>query len=177
MQEMMSMRLGEELLHLLPNLMHLVIGYIGPEFPSNEFETRGLVDLDCCSECTSAKRTRQYFHSRSLYHNFSSDNPLAVEHKPDMLIALNSGHAHVDTQSWRPTLEKFLSMATPAVFTCFHQDESMDEAIVLASLGAHFMLRPELNRWKSLLPRLDSFAARYQVFYQNFWWYIINGRN
>lgn len=177
LQELQIQRMNEELLHLLPNLKHLIIGLIGPDFPVTGEDSKELMSSGCCPECTTAGRTRQIFFSRSLYHDFFSKNPLGAKHALDMLVAFNSGHADVETHTWRPTLLKILDIGKPAVFTTYNRQEAVEEGEVLQGLGAAFKVKPEENRWRGLLPYLDCFMARYETYHQNFWWYVIEGRS
>lgn len=176
-QELKIMRLHEELLHLLPNLNNLIVGFVGPDFPTTGKDSQKAMGVDCCPECKSAGRTRQIFFSRSLYHNFCLDNPLAAEHPPDMLVAFNSGHTDAETHTWQPTLQKILDMETPAVFTTYNRKEALEEGSVFEKMDARFLVRPEENRWRGLISYLDPFEARYETYYQNLWWYVVKGKN
>lgn len=176
LQELKIMRLHEELLHLLLNLQHLIVGLVGPDFPITGKDSEKATSVESCPECKTAGRTRQIFFSRSLYHDFCSKNPLAVKHPPDMLVAFNSGHADAESHSWQPTLKRILDTGTPAVFTTYNQKEALEEASVLKNLGAKFLVRPEQNRWRGLIPCFESFEARYETYHQNFWWYVVKGR-
>lgn len=53
------MRLHEEMLHLLPNLQHLVMGFVGPDFPITGKDSQRAIGVKCCPECKSAGRTRK----------------------------------------------------------------------------------------------------------------------
>ena len=176
MEEVKTLPLSEEMLHLLPNLKTLILGFVGPDFPAIEDESKGLQKIECCPECILAGRTRQIFYSRSLYHDFHAKNPRAVEHPPDMLVAFNSGHEDSDWDSWQPTLRTILDMGKPAVFTTYNRQEALQEASVFETTDADFIVKPEENLWKGLLPHLDSFEARYDRFYLNAWWYVVKGK-
>jgi len=176
LQELKILRLNEELLHLLPNLQHLIVGFVGPDFPITGKDSENLMDVECCPACKAAGRTREIFFSRALYHGFCSGNPLSSEHPPDMLVAFNSGHANSETHSWQLTLRKILDTGKPAAFTTYNRKEAMEEGSVFEEMGAEFIVRPEENCWRGLLPYLDSFEARYETFHQNFWWYIVKGK-
>lgn len=175
-QELKFMRLHEELLHLLPKLQHLVVVFVGPEFPITGKDSQTPMNLECCPECQSAGRTRQIFFSRSLYHEFCSNNALAVKHPADMLVAFNSGHANAETHTWQPTLQKVLDPGKPAVFTTYNRNEALEESSVFDKMGAIFLVTAEQNRWKGLPPCFDTFEARYETYHQNFWWYIVKGK-
>ena len=70
LQELLVQRLNEELLHLLPNLQTLVVGYIEPDMPSKSNGDE-LEDFGCCPACTGANRTRSIFMKHDLYHDFT----------------------------------------------------------------------------------------------------------
>lgn len=175
-QELKVMRLNEELLHLLPNLRHLITGHIGPDFPVSGPNSSQAADTACCPTCTFTGRKRQIFYSRTLYHDFCSHSPLATKYTPGMLVAFNSEHADSETDSWSPTLQKILEIGTPALFTTYNTRKCVDEGAVLERMGARFVVRPEVNRWSGLLPILDSFEARYETCFQNFWLYVVKGK-
>lgn len=52
----------------------------------------------------------------------------------------------------------------------------MDEERVFNDLGAHFSKRPAENPWRGVLPKFDMFMERYDVYYFNYYWYIVKGR-
>lgn len=67
-------------------------------------------------------------------------------------------------------------MGTPAVFTAYNRQEAVAGAEKLDGLGAAFTLRPEENKWKDLMPYPETFAKRYEIYYKNFWWYLVKGQ-
>ena len=172
-QEFKLASMNEELLHWLPQLQHLTIGYIGPDFVHLGNE---LLSATCCPQCTATGRSRHMFGSDILYHDFCDKDQLSTQYPPDLLIAFNSGHADTERDRWTPTLGKLIQMGIPVVFTTYNRHEAMEEADVLRSLGAAFTLHPEENRWRGMLPYFETFATRYELYYHNYWWYAVMGR-
>lgn len=169
-------RMTEELYHLLPNLKHLVIGYVGPDIGSSHGDTLKLLEFDSCPKCQKMGRSsRQAFFANDLYHDFAKSD-LFAEYPPDLVVALHSGHAEIEVQRWQPTLQFILDLGVPAVFTTYNDNEAVDEERMLEKMGAHFSKRKAENPWRGVLPKSDMFIERYGVFYFNYYWYIIKGR-
>ncbi|MCJ1456290.1 hypothetical protein MMC28_006650 [Mycoblastus sanguinarius] len=168
-------RMNEELLHLLPKLQDLIVGYIGPDFPSEGEGSNHLMDIECCPECTSSGRTRRIFVKRRLYHDVVHSQLLA-QNPPDLLVAFNSGHAESETKSWAPMLKFILDSGVPAIFTTYNEYEAIQEEQVLDKMGAHFSKRRSKNPWGGVRPYFDTFMERYEKYYQNNYWYIVKGR-
>ena len=173
-RDLMILRLNEEFLHLLPKLQLITVGYIGPDVPMNK-ESIQLIPNECCPQCTAACRKRQCFLRTCLYHE-CDEASLFPEYSPDLIVACNSGHSDEETESWRPTLERILESNIPAVFTTYNEQEATDEQIVLGRMGARFVQTGNKNRWHGLVPKVENFGARYEVFYHNHFNYIVKGK-
>ena len=173
-RELMILRLNEEFLHLLPKLQVVTVGYIGPDVPSDTGKDQ-LLPSECCPECAAAGRKRHCFLRARLYHE-CDEASLFPELPPDLIMACNSGHADEETGSWRPTLECILESNIPALFTTFNEQEAVDEQNVLGRMGAHFVQACDKNRWHGLVPKIENFGARYEVYYNNYYTYIVNGK-
>lgn len=175
-QDICRARMMEEFYHLLPKLRSLVVGYVGPDVGSILGDTTKLLDFECCSECQRVGRSpRQAFRANARYHDFTKSN-LFAKYPPELIVALHSGHAKSEIKRWRPTLQCILNLAVPAVFTTYNQKDALDEERVLNTIGARFSRRPAENPWRGVLPKFDSFMDRYDVYYVNYYWYIIKGR-
>ena len=173
-QELQRARMTEELYHLLPNLNSLVIGYVGPDVGQDHGNTRKILEFDCCPTCQSMDRSpRQAFLANDLYHDFVKSK-LFAKYPPDLIITYQSGHAQVS--SWQPTLHTILDLGVPAVFTTYNEQEALDEERSFDEMGAHFSRRPAENPWRGVLPMFDLFVGRYDVYYCNYYWYIVKGR-
>ena len=173
-RELMILRLNEEFLHLLPKLKVVTVGYIGPDTPQDT-ERNQLLPNECCSQCTAAGRKRLFFLRKRLYHECDVAS-LFPEFPPDLIMACNSGHADEETESWRPTLERVLATNVPALFTTYNEQEAVDEQTTFGRMGAHFVQTCNENRWHGLVPKIENFGARYEVFYYNYYTYIVKGK-
>ena len=173
-QEIRRARMTEELYHLLPELQLLVIGYVGPGVGTSQGDTTKLLEFDCCPECQKMNRpSRQAFLAGDLYHDFA-DSDLFAKYPPDLIVVFHSGHA--ETSRWWPTLHCILDLGVPAVFTTYNEQEALDEERSFDNMGAHFSRRPAENPWRGVFPRRDMFARQYDLFYFNYYWYIVRGR-
>lgn len=166
----------EELYHLLPKIERLVIGYVGPDVGSTSGSTTQLLDFECCPECQKMGRSpRQAFLANDLYHDFAKSD-LFANYPPDLVVALHSGHAESEVQRWQPTLKRILDLDVPALFTTYNNKEAVEEEHIFESLGAHFSKRLAENPWRGVLPKFDMFMDRHDVYYFNYYWYIVKGR-
>lgn len=173
-QELLAQRLNEELLHLLPNLQTLVVGYVGPDMPSKSTGDE-LEDFGCCPACTGANRTRSVFMKRELYHEFAKTR-LFASYPTDLIAAFHPGFSQEEVDSWRPTLERILDLDVPSVFTNYNVDEATEEEEILLKLGARFLKKPEENQWRGRYPYLDPATEPYAIYYLNYFWYIVKGK-
>lgn len=110
------MRLHEEMLHLLPNFQHLVMGFVGPDFPITGKDSQRAIGVEC------------------------SDNPLAAKHPPNIFVAFSSGHADAETHTWKTTLQKILDTGALAVFTIYDRKEALEEGSVFEEMDAVFLV-------------------------------------
>ena len=166
----------EELYHLLPRLQTLVVGYVGPDVGSTHGNTTKLLNFKCCPECQKMGRSpRQAFMADELYHDFAKSD-LFAKYPPDLIVALHSGHAESQVQRWRSTLQCILDLGVPALFTTYNKSEVEQEEQIFDIMGARFSRRPAENPWRGVLPKLDMFMERYDLYYFNYYWYIVKGR-
>lgn len=172
--EFQTLRMNEEFLHLLPALQRLIVGYFGPDVPTKDAET-GLVHQECCPDCTGNRRSREVFFKRGLYHD-SNKSEITVQHPPDLLVALHPGFEEVESDSWRPTLDSILDSGMPTVFTTYNHQEAMLETKILDEMGAHVVRGMEKNKWSGKVPYQECFGSRYEFYYTNYFWYVIQGK-
>lgn len=166
----------EELCHLLPKLERLVIGYVGPDVGSTNGSTTKLLEFKCCPDCEKTGRSpRQAFLANDLYHDFAKSD-LFAKYPPDLVVALHSGHAKSEVQRWRPTLQCILDLGAPALFTTYNRNEAVEEEHIFDKMGARFSKRLAENQWRGVLPKFNVFMERYDVYYFNYYWYIVKGR-
>ena len=170
-QELRHARMTEELYHLLPKLQALVIVYVGPDVGPSRGK---LMLLGCCPQCQEMDRSpHKAFLVNHLYHDFVKTE-LFAKYPPDLIVAFHTGHARVS--SWQPTLPSILDLGIPAVFTVYNKQDALDEGQIFDEMGAHFSRRPAENPWRGVLPLFEPFEGRYDVYYCNYYWYIVKGR-
>ena len=164
----------EELYHLLPNLQSLIVGYVGPDVRPIHGDIGKTSEFGCCSECQVMNRSpHQAFLADYPYHDFTKSD-LFLKYPPDLIVAFHTGQGSIP--DWQPTLERILDLGVPALFTTYNEEEALDEEQSFSSMNAHFSKRPTENRWRGRLPKFDLFMERYDVFYSNYYWYIVKGR-
>lgn len=173
-QEIRRVRMTEELYHLLPKLQALVVGYVGPDVGTTRGDISKLLEFDCCPKCQLMDRSpRQAFLANNLYHDFVKSE-LFAKYPPDLIVAFHSGHAQVSR--WQPTLQSILDVGIPAIFTTYNKQEALDEEQSFDEMGAHFSRRLTENPWRGVFPMFDVFVGQYDVYYLNYYWYIVKGR-
>ena len=166
----------EEVLHLLPSCRSLTISYIGPE----AIVIRGEKPNVACQYCQAVGTRRQSTYYPGTYHDYikSGENT-----KPaDLIICFNTGMAEMEEESWAETLRVILDLKVPAAFTAYSESESALEKTLLEKLDAKFVLKPERNQWKGVIPIRNTWPKEETTrefeewSYINYWWYIIQGR-
>ena len=164
----------EELYHLLPNLQILVVGYVGPDVRPIHGDIGKILEFGCCFKCQGMNRSpRQAFLANYPYHDFTKSD-LFLKYPPDLIVAFHTGHAR--SLEWQPTLNRILDLEVPAVFTTYNVQLALDEEQSFNSMNAHFSKRPAENRWRGVIPKPDFAMKRYDMFYVNYYWYIVKGR-
>ena len=169
----------EELLHVLPKLKRLVVGYVGKDFVEVVSETGQPRGLKKCQDCASAGKTFRMFGVEQIYHEFCDDHPFALEYPADMIVAFHPqftrGPSPFAGNPWYPTLQRILALRTPTLFTAYSQEECQKEWNYLAFMNADWILAPQKNKWRSHLPYLEAFEARKSEYYHNHWWHMVRG--
>ena len=134
---------AEELLHLLPNLNSLTVGYIEPDATENPTTQTELLDVERCLACQRMGRPRRkLFVAGGRYHDFAQSE-LFRRHPPDLIVAFRSGHFKSETSTWRPALERILDLDIPALFTTYNKHEPIEKEKVFDEMGACFSKRIE----------------------------------
>jgi splicing suppressor protein 51 len=171
--ELESLMLFEEMLHLLPALKELHCSFVGLDLPKPVGTDEKLM-LDSCEDCTKAGRTRSIDMFKGAYHDFIKTEKYS---KPDLAVALQSGHAQSDMDDWMPTIKHLANSADHAtVFTTWNEKEMRDEVKVLKELDAKFVVEGEENKWKGLRPLLEIMEEKENsIYYPHYHWYVIGG--
>lgn len=175
-REFLAMPSFEEIMHLLPAVQSLSLTTVGPSWMSgHEDDFVPKQDIECCPDCKSQSRQRTFASYRGLYHAYMSS---AYFEKPDLLVAFNSGCADGDDaeSDWTPSLTRILEEEIPALFTTYNEDEARHEMEKMGRLGAQFVVKPQKNRWASLVPEPEFLDKEGDMWWQNCWAYVVAGR-
>lgn len=176
-RELGDIVLFEELLHLLPNLQHIEVVLAGPESPGEEGDGNAgseLVEMDCCATCTSRGRTRTCRLFRGVYDAFGSS---PVFTKPDLAVLFHSGRSQKEVESWKPTTRFLIDQEILTLCTTYTEREAVEETEELDELGVKLLVRPEVNKWKAMVPIPKWWEGKeHDVFYVNFYRYVFQGR-
>jgi splicing suppressor protein 51 len=168
----------EEILHVVPSIKCLDIAAIGP---SSQLAGQGPTGyapkypLPCCPSCQSAAKTRPISAFQGLYHDFARS---AYYEKPDLIVAFNSGFVDGDDANtdWDKSIRMIVESGVPALFTTYNAREAAGEYSKMKSLGAKFVVEPDENKWRSLVPMPEFLDKEFEVWYQNYGRYIIKGK-
>jgi splicing suppressor protein 51 len=175
-REWRNSSLFEELLHLLPSLKSLNIVCVGP----NSFSEIGKdtltanLDLECCQSCRRSSRKRTMRSFRGFYHDFVQRRDYE---KPDMAVLFHSGRSQAEQSGWAPTTKALVKLGILTLCTTYNEREAREEVEELDGLGAKVIVRPEVNKWRGLMPTPDFLEGpEFGFFYMNSFWYIFQGK-
>lgn len=137
--ELLAQELNEDILHHCPNLIKLIISYVGPHIPKTE-EGQCIKRKNLCVECNKNGRTLVSAYVHGLYHEFRVTDTKG-RNVTDLICAFNSGHTVHDSRTtrsttWIPTLRYNLASNKPALFTTFTRPEVEQEEVVFDKMGA-----------------------------------------
>lgn len=175
LKEHQNLMMFEEMLHLLPRLQHLKVTLIGPA-RADQSDGQPSQEISCnvCESCSRSGRTRTAALYKGLYHEFAKTPQYQ---RPDIAVLFHSGRTQEAVESWMPTTRFLVESGTLTLCTTFNLGEATEEAAELDSLGAKFIVRPEVNKWKSLVPLPDfNEGPEHGLYYHNFYRYIFRGR-
>jgi len=178
-REFLAMSTFEEILHLVPGVKSLNITAIGPSsllFGQHSDGYAPEQELPCCNACQSRGRTRPIASYQGLYHDFAKSRHYQ---KPDLIVAFNSGCVDGDDADtdWVKTLRFVVESGASALFTTYNPREALHEHAKWTSLGAKFAAEPAKNKWCSLVPMPEFLDEEYDIWYQNYYRYIIKGKS
>ncbi|KAK5115612.1 hypothetical protein LTR85_009783 [Meristemomyces frigidus] len=178
-KEFRSLKLFEEILHLLPTVMHLKVVLAGPESPGSSAGQTGDfeqdIELDCCSTCTANGRRRTVTSFQGGYHEYAA-RPAYT--KPDLAVLFHSGRSQAFVEEWMPTTRFLVDSGTTTLCTTYTEREAREEMAELDELGATFIVRPEVNKWRGLAPLPELLEGpEHSAYYNNYYWYIFDGRS
>ena len=173
--EQESLWVFEELLHLLPTLQTLKLMLIGPGSRVISPDGNGnVLEFENCPSCTSLRRRRFGGMYGGLYHNYAKTS---YYQKPDLAVLFHSGRAESKVESWAPTTRFLVDSGTLTLCTTWTKWEAQEEEVELDQLGVRFIIRPEENKWRSLVPIHDFLeGADDEMYYVNYYRYVFQGR-
>lgn len=179
-REYLVMMMFEEIMHLFPNLKTIKTVLVGPQTPKNTGkdgtgESHSFVDHECCQRCIAQGRSRSVALYRGFYHDFARTEQYA---KPDLAVLFHSGWTQCEVDSWTPTIRFLVDQDIVTACTTYTKREAVDEAVQLSSThGAKIIQRLEENKWRSLIPLLETGdGAEHSVYYGDYYWYMFRGK-
>ncbi|KAF1997008.1 hypothetical protein P154DRAFT_497660 [Amniculicola lignicola CBS 123094] len=176
-REFLALANFEEILHLNPSLKTLNITAAGPHSWAGDKASPYVpsMNLDCCPVCKSEGRTRSIASYRGVYHDFAASSNFA---KPDLVVLFNSGWVDGDDaeKDWAPTIKLLVDQNVPALFTTYNQSEARHEELKLMGMNVKFVVEPEKNKWRGLVPTPEFIDEEYGMWYQNEYRYLIQGK-
>jgi len=173
-KEFQNLMIFEEILHLVPSLQTLKIILVGPNSASAAEGTKNEIALESCPACTSRGRERIVTLYRGLYHDYVEESQYQ---KPDLAVLFHSGRSQAEEESWYPTTKFLVESGTLTLCTTYTHREAQEEVAELDRLGARFVRRPEVNKWKSLVPIPELLeGGEHAMYYNNYYRYIFKGR-
>jgi splicing suppressor protein 51 len=177
-REFLAMSAFEEILHLNPSIKTLDICAVGPSsllFGQGPEGYAPKIDLPCCEPCQAKGKKRPLSAYKGLYHDFAASSFYEV---PDLIVAFNSGCVDGDDadSDWDKTIRMIVESRVPALFTTYNEREAAHEEGKMKSLGAKFVVKPEVNKWASLVPMPEFLDQEYEMWFQNYRRYIIKGK-
>lgn len=136
-------------LHLIPDLRHLEIVFIGPELNTVNNE-----DFKVCSRCSSTQKSITFKFETRLYHE------LTKVPKPDLVCVFNPGLYRITgfngQDTWKPTIASIFRKNCPVLTTSYTEKEIfMDVDRVKSVQNVRLDREPTLNPFSSLKPNLN----------------------
>ncbi|KJX97554.1 zinc finger mynd domain-containing protein 17 [Zymoseptoria brevis] len=179
--------LFEDVLHLLPPLKRLHIVFVGPNANVSIFGPSYLWNANICPACLHLGRQFVYSSVRGTYQDYVGSSDYR---KPDLAVIFNSGDSDsipslwglVDKEPAAPITSHLLDSSTLTLRTTYTKLEATEEVQELDNLGANFVMRPEQNKWRGMVPAPEIIGAlkdedveEHAFWYQNNFWYIFEG--
>ncbi|KAL1879185.1 hypothetical protein Daus18300_001764 [Diaporthe australafricana] len=175
-----NLMMFEEILHLFPNLNTIKVFHIGPKTPQSTGKEGksphyNFIDLECCPPCSATGRQRWVATYRGLYHDFVKIEEYT---KPDLAVLFHSGRSQDEIESWAPTTRFLVDQDITTACTTYTRNEADEEMYELEhALQAKIIQRIEENKWKGLVPSLETMEEPGPaVYYSNYYWYMFRGK-
>ncbi|XP_046683737.1 uncharacterized protein LOC124369723 [Homalodisca vitripennis] len=137
-------------LHLIPNLEHLQVEFIGPELNAKTENEKYTV----CKQCRIRNKSISFKFYNNLYHLCSGKS------KPDLVCVFNPGlyrsTGFNGADTWSPSITNMLAYSSPVLVTEYTQKEIlMDIERVNATRQILLKSGPSRNPFSSLKPSLN----------------------
>lgn len=138
-------------LHLIPELSHLEIVFIGPELNTEN------QDYKVCNCCCSAKKSISFKFENRLYHELTKMPSIS---KPHLVCVFNPGLYRVTgfngQDTWKPSILSIFANNCPVLTTSYTKKEIfMDVERVKSIQNVRLDKEPVPNPFSSLKPNLN----------------------
>jgi mitochondrial splicing suppressor protein 51 len=183
-RELMALSSFEEIMHLVPGLKSVHVTAVGPgswtdapeKLDKRDARYFPAQDMSCCAECAQQGRKRSVASWRGVYHDFVNSAVYdGKKERPDLIVAFNSGIVDGDDADtdWAPTIKVILDTGVPSLFTTYNEHELGNETSMWKKKGARFLVEPQENRWRGLVPSPEFLDREGDIWYQNWGWYVV----
>ncbi|KAG5317686.1 MSS51 protein, partial [Pseudoatta argentina] len=179
--ECINLHVWEKLfLHLLPNLKHLKLMFVGPELSLPTVPLDLLTAVKICSSCKSfGRRVKISFHPKKLYHDFCRSKQFIEPH----LVCLFNPGLYRETgfkgkDTWPETIREFCKMKIPVCVTSYTKQEIPREIIRIKSIAdVETILEPQKNPFASIKPDRNFVSDdTVPLIYKNYYLIIVKGK-
>lgn len=168
-------------LHLLPNLKHLRLMFVGPELRLPKVPLDLLATVKICSLCRSSdRRVNVSFHPGKLYHGFCRSKQFV---KPHLVCLFNPG-LYRETgfecrDTWPETIREFCKARVPVCVTSYTKREIPREMIRIKSIAdVETILEPQRNPFASIKPDRNFVSDdTAPLIYKNYYIAIVRGKS
>ncbi|XP_029162374.1 uncharacterized protein LOC114933957 [Nylanderia fulva] len=168
-------------LHLLPNLKHLRLMFIGPELRLPAVPLDLLTAVKICSACKSInRRVNVSFYPEKFYHNFCHSKQFI---KPHLICLFNPGlyreTGFEGKDTWPETIKEFCKIKVPVCVTSYTKHEIPREMTRIKSIiDVETILEPERNPFASIKPDRNFVSDdTVPLIYKNYYLAIIRGKS
>ncbi|KAH0951137.1 hypothetical protein HN011_004534 [Eciton burchellii] len=167
-------------LHLLPNLKHLRLIFVGPELTLPPVPLDLLAIVKTCSACKSlGRRISVSFHPEKFYHDFCRSEQFVQPH----LVCLFNPGLYRETgfngrDTWPETIKEFCKTGVPVCVTSYTKYEIPRDMIRIKSLvDVETILEPRRNPFASIKPDRNFVSDdTAPLIYKNYCIAIVRGK-
>lgn len=168
-------------LHLLPNLKHLRLMFIGPELQLPMVPLNLLTAIRMCSACKlSDRRVDVSFYPGKFYHDFYRSERFVAPH----IVCLFNPGLYRETgfqgrDTWPETIEKICEIKVPVCVTSYTKHEIPREMSRIKSIAdVETILEPRRNPFASIKPDRNFVSDdTVPLIYKNYYLAIVKGKS